>query len=44
MQLSRDSAAFLFLRFNQSATHRFERLLGQFLVGDIDRRTDESGK
>src|ERR1700729_4176406 len=44
MQISRDPAALLLLRFNQLTADRSERLLGKFLICRINRRTDEPTK
>src|SRR5271168_4684356 len=44
MQISRDPAALLLLRFNQLTADLFKRLLGKFLICRINRRTDEPSK
>ena len=44
MEISRDPAALLLLRFNQLATDPLKRLLGKLLVGGIDCRSDIAGK
>ena len=44
MQFSGYAAAFFFLSFDEFATDFLQRFLGQFLVCDVDRRTNKPGK
>src|SRR2546429_9896228 len=44
MKLSGDPRALLFLGLDQSTADVRKRLLRQFAIGDVDARTDVSGK
>ena len=44
MKLSRDPSTLLLVRFNQATTNARKRFLGELSIGDVQARSNESGK